>query len=397
VSEGTTVTLDGSSSYDSDDGIASYQWSQISGASVTLINPSSVTPTFTAPNVGPEGTSLGFRLTVTDNGNLQSTDTCIVNVTWSNVPPVADAGSNQTVSEGTTVTLDGSSSYDSDGSIASYRWTQTGGPLATLSDPTEVNPTFVAPPVDVEGAVLEFQLTVTDSGGLENSDSMTVTIQDNGITLFSKDIISTRLPSGEAIGFREGKDTKLISLHTIEDYRIPTDANNEPLTLVYDGLIDMKIKIPVPGDEANITVYLDKSAPNESTLYHYSRTDSSWSDYRDYAEFNVTRNQIKIILVDGGMGDDDGVADGIIVDPFAFVLSSDSSMTPSSGDDDSDDGGGCFIGTAIKGGFVDAKTINQKHNAILMLLLCGVVVGMRFRDRGRTRKTRLEGGVKGRH
>ncbi|MBW2631825.1 MAG: choice-of-anchor D domain-containing protein, partial [Deltaproteobacteria bacterium] len=41
-----------------------------------------------------------------------------------NQPPVADAGSNQTVNEGDTVTLDGSSSSDIDDGIASYQWSQ---------------------------------------------------------------------------------------------------------------------------------------------------------------------------------------------------------------------------------------------------------------------------------
>ncbi|MBN2661077.1 MAG: hypothetical protein JXR54_07405, partial [Tannerellaceae bacterium] len=345
--------------------------------------PSSVTPTFVAPSVGSEGASLSFRLTVTDSGTLQSTDTCIVNVTWDNESPVADAGPNQTVNEGTTVTLDGSSSFDPDGNIASYRWTQTTGPSVTLSDPTEVMPTFVTPPVDATGAVLEFQLTVTDNGGLENSDSMAVTILDNGITVFSKDVISTRLSSGEAIGFREGKDSKLISLSTIEQFKMPTDANNEPLSLVVNDLIDMKIKVPIPGDEAKVTVYLDKTAPDESTLYHYSRIDSAWSDYSEYAEFNATRNQIKITLVDGGMGDDDEVADGIIVDPFAFVLSSDSSTVPPSEDEDEEDSSfnrGCFIGASADGNFINTVKGSKKQNAILSILLCGVVFGMRFRD-----------------
>jgi hypothetical protein len=317
---------------------------------------------------------------VTDNGGLQSNDTCVVNVSWDNEPPIADAGPNQTVNEGETVTLDGSGSYDSDGSIASYQWEQTTGPSVTLSDPTEVMPTFVTPPVDSTGAVLEFQLTVTDNGGLENSSSMTVTIQDNGITIFSKDVISTRLSSGEAIGFREGKDSKLISLSTIEQFKMPTDANNEPLSLVVNDLIDMKIKVPIPGDEAKVTVYLDKTAPDESTLYHYSRTDSTWFDYSDYAEFNATRNQIKITLVDGGMGDDDGIADGIIVDPFAFVLSSDSSIVPSSEEDEEDINYGCFIGTSADGNFIDTVKGSKKQNAILSILLCGVVFGMRLRD-----------------
>jgi len=82
VTEGTVVTLDGSGSTDPDDGIASYLWEKTSGPAVTLSGVSSAKPTFTAPDVGLDGESLTFRLTVTDNGGLDSVDICIVNVTW---------------------------------------------------------------------------------------------------------------------------------------------------------------------------------------------------------------------------------------------------------------------------------------------------------------------------
>jgi hypothetical protein len=80
VDEGVTVTLDGSNSSDPDNDISSYQWNQTGGLSVSLSNSSAARPTFTAPNVGSGGESLTFQLTVTDSGGLQSTDTCIVNV-----------------------------------------------------------------------------------------------------------------------------------------------------------------------------------------------------------------------------------------------------------------------------------------------------------------------------
>ena len=66
------VTLNGSGSSDPDGGIASYQWQQMSGPTVQLSDSAVVTPTFTAPDVGKAGTSLTFRLTVTDNGGLTS-------------------------------------------------------------------------------------------------------------------------------------------------------------------------------------------------------------------------------------------------------------------------------------------------------------------------------------
>ena len=89
VDEGVTVTLDGSNSSDQDNGIASYLWEQTGGIPVALCDPTAAQPSFTSPDVGPDGASLIFRLTVTDNGGLQASDTCIVNVTWLNAPPAA--------------------------------------------------------------------------------------------------------------------------------------------------------------------------------------------------------------------------------------------------------------------------------------------------------------------
>ena len=178
VDEGVIVTLDASNSSDPDDGIASYQWEQTGAIAVALSDPTAVQPSFTSPDVGPDGASLTFRLTVTDHGGLQSTDTCIVNVTWENDPPTARAGPDQTVDEGVTVTLDASNSSDPDDGIASYLWEQSTGSPVTLSDPTEANPTFVTPSVDTNEMLLSFRVTVRDNGGLQASDRVSVTVND---------------------------------------------------------------------------------------------------------------------------------------------------------------------------------------------------------------------------
>ena len=179
VDEGHLVNLNGSNSTDPDDGIASYSWVQISGPQVTLSDPNRQQSTFTAPDVGAGGDSLTFELTVADHNRLQSTqstDLCVVNVTWLNEPPQANAGLDQTVNGGTDVTLDGSYSLDIDDGIACYSWNQISGPAVTLSDPASSQPTFTAPNVEQDGASLNFNLTVTDAGGMQSTDSCIVNI-----------------------------------------------------------------------------------------------------------------------------------------------------------------------------------------------------------------------------
>jgi N-acetylneuraminic acid mutarotase len=171
------VTLDGSKSTDPDDGIASYSWTQMGGPTVQLSDPGTVNPFFTAPVVSTGGASLTFKLTVTDNHGLIATDSCIVNVTWVNQPPLANAGSDQTVNGGTLVTLNGSSSTDPDDGIASFLWAQSFGTPVILSDPKAVQPTFTAPHVKFGGEVLTFQLTVTDKGGLQSLAKCAVNVQ----------------------------------------------------------------------------------------------------------------------------------------------------------------------------------------------------------------------------
>ena len=59
------MTLDASNSFDQDDGIYSYQWSQMSGTAVNLNISNPVKATFIAPDVDQQGESLKFQLTVT--------------------------------------------------------------------------------------------------------------------------------------------------------------------------------------------------------------------------------------------------------------------------------------------------------------------------------------------
>ena len=176
VSKGQAVLLNGSNSTDPDDGIVSYHWIQNGVPVVNLSDPDVSQPTFIAPDMGSIGAALTFELTVIDHNGNQGKDVCTVNVTWQNEPPQANAGTDQTVDENVIVTLNGASSLDIDDGIASYLWTQTGGQTVTLSNPALSQPTFTAPNVGPDGASLSFNLTITDAGGLQNTDSCIINI-----------------------------------------------------------------------------------------------------------------------------------------------------------------------------------------------------------------------------
>ena len=94
-----------------------------------------------------------------------------------NQPPVAEAGTNKTVTAGQTVTLNGSGSSDPDGNALSYKWTQTRGPGVVLSAATEAQCTFTAPDPGTQSTTLVFELTATDGGALSASDTCLVMVQ----------------------------------------------------------------------------------------------------------------------------------------------------------------------------------------------------------------------------
>lgn len=132
--------------------------------------------TYADTTVSPE-TSYCYRVKAF-NGNGESEytqESCILTLA-TNRPPLANAGLDQTVTAGATVQLDASQSSDPDGDKLSYSWRLASVPIgsqAQLSDPTSINPTFVA---DVAGEYVA-ELIVTDGKGGQSSARVKITAQ----------------------------------------------------------------------------------------------------------------------------------------------------------------------------------------------------------------------------
>ena len=151
-----------------------YSWRHTSGggSTVRLTGAATASPRFTAPNLLADAT-LTFTLTVTV-GNDTMTDTVDVTVQADNDDPAANAGPDQTVYEGSAVTLPGRGS-DPEGESLSYSWSQTEGPNVTLTGALSPTARFTAPLVTSD-VTLTFTLTVT-AGGATATDTVAVTVE----------------------------------------------------------------------------------------------------------------------------------------------------------------------------------------------------------------------------
>lgn len=115
------------------------------------------------------------------NDGSEDSNTAMVNIIIKpvNDPPIADAGFNQFVGEKEEVILNGNSSFDVDGTIVSFLWTQSSGIAVSLDDVSSPTPSFVAPDdIGLTPQVLTFDLLVVDNDGLPSTlDTVTVTVQ----------------------------------------------------------------------------------------------------------------------------------------------------------------------------------------------------------------------------
>jgi hypothetical protein len=184
------VNLNGSGSTDPDNNITSYAWTKISGpGSFNIVNPNAVQTQVTTLSQG----TYQFELKVTDAPGLFSKDTMqvIVNAAVSNnIPPMAIAGNDTTIQTNQTscapvpitITLNGSNSYDADGSITSYLWSGSNG----ISNPNAAITTISG----LFQGTISVILKVTDNNGAVGYDTMHISILPANRPLIPAQLIS---------------------------------------------------------------------------------------------------------------------------------------------------------------------------------------------------------------
>jgi len=168
----SSVTLDASGSSGLAGGALTFEWTAISGpAGYSISSPTAVKTSVTGL---VEGT-YAFLLKVTNASGGSATATVYVFVNSPNVAPVADAGNDTTITlPVNSVKLNGTKSYDPDGSIVSYNWFMSSGASGvTIVNANTATPTVVGMP---SAGRYTFVLTVMDNGGMTANASVTVTL-----------------------------------------------------------------------------------------------------------------------------------------------------------------------------------------------------------------------------
>jgi LmbE family N-acetylglucosaminyl deacetylase len=94
----------------------------------------------------------------------------------SNRPPVPNAGVDRTAGRGASVSLNGSASFDPDGTTLSFQWRQTAGPSVTLSSASTAQPSFTVPAGTAVGSVFVFELKVGDGAVTSVADAVSVRV-----------------------------------------------------------------------------------------------------------------------------------------------------------------------------------------------------------------------------
>jgi hypothetical protein len=237
VLKGTQVFLDanqnqdGKWTYDADGDSLTYAWSIIStpiGSAATLSDNLAARTDFFADPAG----AYVFGLKVYDGAEYS--DLSYVTITayernGQNAPPVADAGPNQRVLTGTSVTLDGSGSQDANGDSLTYTWATVSIPAdshTALSNLHAERPTFIA---DVSGSYV-FTLRVSD--GTAQSDLSYVVIS-------AVNPLIEIVPSSVTLLFGQTIQLRLIGHYSDGTEKDLTEDADWSMSLKYTAWLDL--------------------------------------------------------------------------------------------------------------------------------------------------------------
>jgi hypothetical protein len=325
-----SVSLFGGDSIDSDGTIVSYIWREGGIVIATGVSPTVI---FT---VGVHT----IELSVTDNDGATGTDIITITVLEPNDNPIANAGANQTIMDSNNsgdelVVLDGSSSSDSDGLIVTYEWQLGGSQIAT-----GVSPSYTFP-VGTHNVTLK----IYDDDGATDTDTVVITVQetdidgdgssdneetagpnsgdanDDGIADSTQPYVSTKKDSVNSNKYIT-LQTSTTSSITKFNFHLENGLSAQDSNYDYPiGLISFQVSV-TPGSTETFKIYLDTKYDTSNWQWRkFLSSNSTFVDMSSIVTYStetiggIELTVISFNITDGGQFDEDGLANGIIIDP----------------------------------------------------------------------------------
>ena len=184
--------------------------------------------------------------------------------------------------------------------------------FSTAADPADSNDNGI--PDEQEVATI----SDLDGDGINDTDQSTIKC--------------VKTLGGNALGISFKGSSTVVAIDSISsEYNdtntIHAEASSTPTEFPF-GLIDFKLIMDQPGDQAEITIYFSEPVPDGGRWFKYDPIEATWTDFSSQTDFSEDRQSLTLNLVDGGEGDADGTANGIIVDPSGVGISSSSTGGP---------------------------------------------------------------------
>ena len=211
--------------------------------------------------------------------------------------PIAYANGPYLGYVGCPIIFDGTGSYDIDGTIVSYEW--------DFDDDGEFDDATGATPSKTWDSAYsgDISLKVTDNDGNEDVGSTTVTVREPAT-------VETATGTGTAY-FASDAGT-IEDLAALNESDLPEE---NPDVDFPHGLFSFNITGLSNGATVNVTINFPQDIPTTAQYWKYNTSSGEW--YQIPIGSNDGDNIITITLQDGGIGDNDGVENGIISDPGA--------------------------------------------------------------------------------
>jgi hypothetical protein len=303
---------------------ANYAWNFTTGAATDTTSP-------TVSSTNPAGNQTGVAVNTA------------VTATFSE----AMAGASLTTA---TFNLANGSGVPVTGTVTPFGATATFAPAANLANGTTYTATITTGAKDLAGNALAqsrvWSFTTVSGGGDTDGDG----IPDN-MDAFPSDNRKGTVPNpmggqGATIDTSSTANTRLMGVAAFADTDASLNQTGKPAGFVFGhGVIAFNVAGLAPGGNASVVITFPDPIPADAKVF---KIDSA--GFHEFPGAVISGNTMTLNLRDGGTGDADGVANGIIDDPVGLATPVAAAPVASAPDSS---GGGCMV-AGTGGGPVDA-------------------------------------------